>query len=405
MTRRIMHIDLDTFFVSVEQVYEPSLKDKPVVVGGIPGHGRGVVAAASYEARRFGIHSGMSLFEAQRRCPDCIFLGGHSARYRDASQKFMAILADFSPFLEPVGIDEAYLEVTGFESLYGDLRTMGESIRERIRQELHLPASIGLAGSKIVAKIASKAAKPDGMFEVIAGNESGFLAPMPVSSMPGIGRKTQKILRNIGLTTIGEIAHMPASSLKERFGSYGITIKNHAMGIDDREVEPPAAVKSVSHEMTLDKDSRNPELLAANLRYLTEKVAARLRRYNHKGSVIQIRLRYADFTTITRQRMLGFATDASDIIYEEAHQLFRKALNHSRLSVRLIGVGVGNIRGIETQLPLSADARQTKIDQALDIIHQKYGFSSVLPGQLIASGLKSAEFEEASGFSRRIIDS
>jgi DNA polymerase-4 len=228
--RRIMHIDLDAFFVSVEQVFDPSLKGKPVAVGGIPGRGRGVVTAASYEARKFGVHSGMSLIEAQRRCPKCLFIPGHWERYIEASKKFMTILADFSPFLEPGGLDEAYLEVTGFESLHGSLKEMGEKIRKRIRDGIGIAASIGLAGSKITAKVASKAAKPDGMVDVPVGGEAAFMAPQPIARMPGVGEVTEKSLNALGVRTLGDLARMPLDSLTGRFGSYGEMLKLQLRG-------------------------------------------------------------------------------------------------------------------------------------------------------------------------------
>ena len=394
--RRIMHIDLDAFFVSVEQVFDPSLRGKPVAVGGIPGQGRGVVSAASYEARKFGIHSGMPLVQAQRLCPQCIFLGGHWERYGQASEKFMKILADFSPFLEPVGIDEAFLEVTGFESLHGTLRAMGEKIRKRIRDEIGIGASIGLASSKIVAKVASKAAKPDGLVEVTAGGEAAFLALLPIGKMPGVGEKTEEVLRALGVSTLGDLAGMPLDSLTDRFGSYGEMLKNHARGIDHRRVEPPAEAKSVSNERTFDADTRDREFLEATLRYLAEKVGARLRRYGQKGFVVHIKVRWADFSAITRQRGLGFATDANEVIFEEALKLLDKALATNRQPVRLLGVGVGNLSGGEKQLPLSfvPTARLAAIDRAVDRIRKKYGFGSIQTGRTLKLDRHSGEPRE-----------
>ncbi|AKG52698.1 DNA polymerase IV [Dehalogenimonas sp. WBC-2] len=406
MIRRIMHIDLDAFFVSVEQVFDPALRGRPVAVGGIPGQGRGVVAAASYEARQFGIHSGMPLKEAERRCPQCVFLSGRFERYRDASEKFMAILADFSPFLEPVGIDEAFLEVTGFESLYGTLAVMGHQIRKRIRDEIGIAASIGLASSKIVAKVASKAAKPDGLMEIPDGGEAAFLAPMAIGKMPGIGQQTEKALNALGIHTLGELARLPLSLLTERFGVYGQVLHDHALGIDHRLIEPPAEAKSVSHEMTLDEDSRDRGFLEANLRYMAEKVGARLRRYGQKGSVVNIRLRFSDFTTITRQRKLGFATDANEVIFDEANKLFDKAMSTSRLAVRLLGVGVGGLGGAEGQLPLSPafTGRYAALDKVLDRLRKRYGFAAIQTGRTLKLGWKSGEGHDVHGFSRQIMD-
>ena len=199
--RTVMHVDLDAFFVSVEQVFNPELRGKPVVVGGRPG-GRGVVAAASYEARAFGLHSGMPLKIASRLCPQAIFIEGSFSKYRDASRRFMAILADFSPFLEPMGLDEAYLDVTGFESIYGSIRQMAVEIKRRVRDELGLCASVGIASSKVVAKVASDLSKPDGLLEVARGQESSFLAPLAVDKLPGVGKQTERVLRGLGIATI-----------------------------------------------------------------------------------------------------------------------------------------------------------------------------------------------------------
>ena len=199
---RIMHIDLDSFFVSVERVLNPALRDKPVVVGGRPDR-RGVVTSASYEARQFGLHAGMPLVTASLLCPQAIFIEGNFSRYREASRKFMAVLADFSPVLEPAGLDEAYLEATGFESIYGSIREMAIVIRGRIHRELGIAASVGIASCKLVAKVASREAKPDGLLEVNAGKEAVFLAPLPIGRLPGVGKKTEGILRGLGVGTIG----------------------------------------------------------------------------------------------------------------------------------------------------------------------------------------------------------
>ncbi len=202
MARRIMHIDLDAFFVSVEQLENPELRGKPVVVGGKPDR-RGVVASASYEARDFGLHAGMPLATASRLCPQATFIEGSFAKYRDASQRFMAILANFSPYLEPVSLDEAYLDATGFESIYGSIGQMAVRIKQRIRDELGLCASVGIASCKVVAKVASELSKPDGLLEVAAGEERSFLAPLPITKLPGIGKKTERKLNGLGITTMG----------------------------------------------------------------------------------------------------------------------------------------------------------------------------------------------------------
>jgi len=313
MARRIMHVDLDAFFVSVEQVLNPELKDKPVVVGGKPDR-RSVIASASYEARAFGLHAGMPLNTASRLCPHAIFIEGNFAKYRDASQRFMAILADFSPYLEPVSLDESYLDVTGFESIYGSLHHMATQIKQRINDELGLCASLGIASCKVVAKVASELSKPDGLLEVAAGRESYFLAPLPIAKLPGIGKKTEQILNRLGVHTVGQLAAMPLDALKSRFGVSGEWMHEYSRGIDNRQVEPPGAAKSISRETTFGKDTHDRSLLKAMLRYLSERVGSELRQQGKLAKCVTLKLRYADFTTITRSHTLRQAGDVDQMI-------------------------------------------------------------------------------------------
>jgi DNA polymerase-4 len=252
-----MHIDLDAFFVSVEQVLNPDLKGKLVVVGGKPDR-RGVVASASYEARAFGLHAGMPLSTASRLCPQAIFIEGNFSRYSEASEKFMAILADFSPFLEPMGIDEAYLDATGFESLYGSILQMAKAIKQRVKDELGLCASIGIASNKVVAKVASDLSKPDGLIIVEAGKERSFLALLPIDDLPGIGKKTEQVLKRLSINTIGELANMPLDTLKSHFGVFGEVLHQFANVVDDRgrgsrrdEVHQPGNYICQRHERPL----------------------------------------------------------------------------------------------------------------------------------------------------------
>src|SRR5208283_4107130 len=222
----VMHIDLDAFFVSVEQASNPELRGKPVVVGGKPGS-RGVVATASYEARAFGLHSAMPLSTAVRLCPLAIFIEGNYQNYTEVSKKFMAILADFSPFLEPMGLDEAYMDVTGFESLHRSIHEMALKIKQRIKNELGIIASIGIASCKVVAKVASDESKPDGLVEVPVGQEASFLAPLAIRKLPGVGKKTEQVLIGLGIRTVGHLARMPLPALKSRFGTFGEVLRRH----------------------------------------------------------------------------------------------------------------------------------------------------------------------------------
>lgn len=384
MERRIMHIDLDTFFVSVERVLNPELEGKPVVVGGKPDR-RGVVASASYEARAFGLHAGMPLVTASRLCPRAIFIVGSFPKYRDASQKFMAILADFSPYIEPLGLDEAYLDATGFESIHGSAKQMAASIKQRIRDELGICASIGITGCKIAAKVASDLSKPDGLIEVPAGEERSFLNPLPVAKLPGIGGKSQSILRNLGINTIGQLAALPTDMLKRYFGAYGEVVHRHAAGIDDRKVEPPGEAKSTSRETTFSTDTRNDSRLQATLRYLSERVGSDLRQQGKQAKCITIKLRYADFTTLTRQQTLSQAADTDQVIFDTGYKLLRKELAKEKQAVRLIGIGVTNLVKGGRQLNMldSSAVRLERLNTAIDRIRKKYGFTAIQTGRTL----------------------
>ncbi|MBI2849426.1 MAG: DNA polymerase IV [Chloroflexi bacterium] len=382
--RTIMHVDLDAFFVSVEQALNPELRGKPVVVGGSP-EGRGVVAAASYEARKFGLHSAMPLKTAVRLCPQAIFLPGNFHRYRDASHKFMAILADFTPFIEPMGLDEAYLDVTGFESLHGSIRQMALEIKRRIKDELGLPASVGIASNKVVAKVACEQSKPDGLIEVPKGGERDFLAPLPVGELPGVGEKAEQILARSGIKTIAQLANTPSAALKSRFGVFGEDLQRRARGIGSDKVEPPAAAKSISRETTFGRDTRSRPFLKATLRYLAEKVGADLRRQEKQARCVTVKLRYADFTTITRSHTLKLVTDNDDIIFATGARLMEKALSLEKQPVRLIGIGVSNLVEPGGQLSFldSPVQRLAQLDRTIDRIRDKYGFTAIQTGQTL----------------------
>ena len=377
--RIIMHIDLDAFFVSVEQVLNPELKGKPVVVGGKPDQ-RGVVATASYEARAFGLHSGMPLVTAVRLCPQAIFIEGSFPKYREASEKFMAILADFSPFMEPMGLDEAYLDVTGFESLHGSIRQMALEIKKRVREETGLIASIGIATCKVVAKVASAASKPNGLIEVPAGEEATFLAPLAIDKLPGVGKKTEQVLRGRGISTIGKLASVPPDILKSRFGVFGMMLHRYANGIDDRAISPRGDASSISRETTFARDIGDRVFLSDKLSYLTEKVGADLRQHGKQTRCITIKLRYSDFTTITRSHTLSQSTDTDQAIFQVGEDLMRKALAVDRRALRLIGIEVSNLVEPGKQLSMLNDneQRQEKLNRAVDRIRTKYGFSAIL---------------------------
>ncbi len=384
MARRIMHIDLDAFFVSVEQTLHPELKGKPVVVGGRPDR-RGVVASASYEARVFGLHAGMPLTTARRLCPQAIFIEGSFPRYREASHMFMTILADFSPYLEPVGLDEAYLDVTGFESIHGSIHQMVVAIKQRIKDEVGLPSSVGIAGCKVVAKIAADLSKPDGLLEIAAGEERSFLAPLPIAKLPGIGKKTETVLNGLGVKTIGKLANMPLSALRSHLGVFGELLHRYANGIDDRKVEPPGAAKSISRETTFGQDTRDRSLLKATLDYLSERVGGELRQEGRQARCVTLKLRYTDFSTITRRHTLVKATDADQNIFNTGLKLLTKALSQEKQPVRLIGIGVANLTEPGRQLDMldTSAQRLEQLNKAIDRIRKKYGFTAIQTGRTL----------------------
>ena len=384
MARRIMHIDLDAFFTSVEQAEHPELRGKPVVVGGQPDR-RGVVATASYEARKYGIHSAMPLKTASRLCPHAVFISGNISKYMDTATRFMAILMDFSPFIEPVGIDEAFLDVTGFESIHGTIRQMGEKIRQRISKELGINASVGIAGGKLTAKVASEKAKPDNLFEVLPGGDAAFLAPLPVGEMPGIGKKTEQRLKGLGVDTIGKLARMPANTLKAYFGSSGLLLSRYAQGIDDSKVELPPEAKSVSRETTFESDTRDRQLIEATLRYLSEKVGSKLREKNRKAKCVTLKLRSADFSTTTRRHTIPQPTDADQFIFATGLELLKRELFIQKQPVRLIGIGVSHFTEPDSQLDMldKTAFRLEGLNRAVDKIRKKYGFTSIQTGRTL----------------------
>ncbi len=385
MTRCIFHIDFDAFFVSVEQALDPKLMGKPVIVGGDPER-RGVVASASYEARPFGIHAGMPLSKARHLCPQAIFIQANFSRYREAADKFMEILADFSPCIEPLGLDEAYLDVTGCEEPYGSLRQMALALKDRIRRELRLTASVGIATCKVVAKIGSDLCKPDGLLEVARGEERHFLTPLPVARLPGVGKKTEQVLKGMGITTIGELATLPLNIVEKHFGKFGVVIHRYANGIDDRRVEAPGESKSISQQTTFARDTLARHFLEANLNHLCQQVSAELRNRDKQARCVTLRLRYADFRTITRQVTLKEASNVSQVIFAAARQLLSEALVQRGKPIRLIGIRVSSLSGKERQLRMfdSETEKLEHLDKAIAQIRSKYGPASIKAGKDIS---------------------
>ena len=377
-------MDLDAFFVSVERVLNPDLNGKPVIVGGDP-DGRGVVSCASYEARACGVHAAMPLKQAMRLCPDAIFIRGKFDRYREASARFMAILGEFTPLVEPMGLDEAYLDLTGFEPLYGPVRETAMHIKSKVHGELGVTASIGIATSKLVAKIASDLKKPDGLVVVAPGEERKFLFPLPIEKMPFAGPKTREALKPLGVKTIGDLAALSPYVLKSRLGSHGEALHQYARGIDDREVEPPQEAKSISRETTFAEDTLDIAFLKATLRYQSERVGAELRCGGRRARCVTLKLRYSDFETVSRSRTLKETVADDQAIFDVGAELLDKALAQRKRPVRLVGIGVSGLAGGERQLSmLDASAeRREQLTQAIDKLRQRYGFGSIQRGDTL----------------------
>lgn len=378
--RVIFHVDLDEFFVGVERALDFRLRGKPVVVMGRKE--RGVVASASYEARAYGICAGMPLSLAYRLCPQAIFIEGRFSLYKEFSDKFFAILSCFTPDIEPAGIDEAYLDLTGFEPLYGQPKETAKRIKQRINEELGLTASIGIAPSKLVAKVASDLSKPDGLLEVVPGEEANFLSPLPVRLLPGVGPKAEKVLKGIGVRTIGELASLSPSFLQYLFGTTGLMLHQYANGIDNSPVEPPPEAKSISRSITLSKDTLDRSFLEAVLSYLSEEVGAELRSQRKKARCIILKLRYADFETLQRQKRLKAATDDDRVIFGEGKGLLEGILSQRNKLVRLIGIGVSQLE-MESQLFLWEGERRKALYWAIDSLRQKYGFDVLRWGRTL----------------------
>ncbi|MDX1624596.1 MAG: DNA polymerase IV [Gemmatimonadota bacterium] len=382
--RAILHVDLDAFFVAVERLRDPSLEGKPVVVGADPkeGRGRGVVAAASYEAREHGIHSAMPIGEAWRRCPGAVYLRGSHALYRRAGRRVRAILRRFTPAVEPLSIDEAVLDLTGTERLHGPPAETAGRIRSAIAEETRLPVSMGLATGKVVARIACDLAKPDGFLRVLPGREAPFLSPLPLERMPGIGPATRERLREFNLRTLGDLARLDPDVLVHAFGVHGRALAARAAGDDDGEVEERERPGSVSRECTFEEDTTDVAFCEAILHTLAERACRDLRSHGMTARTVTLKLRYRDFTTVTRDRTLAAPTDSDRTVAATARELFHAAVER-RVSVRLLGVGLSSLSDAAPQLDLFSDSRAIAWDRLLgpiDRLRDRYGFGAVKTG-------------------------
>jgi DNA polymerase-4 len=378
----ILHVDMDAFFVEVERLVDPTLRGVPVVVGGLDN--RGVVAAASYEARRYGVHSAMPVGVARRLCPQARYLPPDQRRYREVSERVFGVFRSFTPLVEGLSVDEAFLDVAGLRLHYSSPVEVGEQIRATLRDTLGLPASVGVATNKFLAKLASEEAKPDGLVRVAAGSELAFLHPLPVRRLWGVGEATFGALDGLGVATIGDLAVVSPASLKGRLGS---SLAEHlhrlSNGIDDRSVDPDGEAKSISVEHTFGRDLTDADVIETELLRQCERVASRLRRAGLAGRTVTFKIRFPDFTTVTRSQSLGSAIDVPHDLFGVVRDLMgRVDLDRP---VRLLGVGVSSLEqaGAPLQLGLDRPAAWDDVSSAVDAIRTRYGDGAVSPARLV----------------------
>lgn len=381
--RVIFHVDMDAFFVSVEELFDPTLKGKPVVVGG-KGPERGVVAAASYAARRYGIHSAMPLRTAYQKCPHAVFMDGHRERYSEYSGKVRKVLEEFAPVVSMASIDEAYLDLTGTGRLYGPPFAAAHELHTRIFRATMLPCSIGVATSRLVAKVCSDLAKPNGIIEVLPGMEAAVLAPLPVGKIPGVGRVMQESLTALGVRRVGDLRLVDEAVLERRFGKWGLALAGKARGEDaggwfDEDLGAEEDPKSISHEHTFGDDTADAAHLEAVLARMAEMVGQRLREKGLHARTVQLKLRDEKFRTITRASSLPYRSNLDAEIFQAARSLFRKNWKPGSL-VRLIGVQASGLDHQEGQLGLldgERHQRWQKALQAADALRERFGGNPV----------------------------
>ena len=377
---------MDAFYASVEQLDNPELKGKPVIVGG--SSMRGVVSAASYEARKFKIHSAMPIAQAMKLCPHGFFLPVRMKRYKEVSLQVFSIFQKYTPLVEPLSLDEAFLDVTGSRKLFGNAEDIARQIRKEVRDEIGLTISAGVAASKLVAKIASDINKPDGLTIVPVGREAEFLAPLPIKRLWGVGRKTQEILALLGVHTIGDIASLSEKLLEQKFGQHGISLRYKALGLDNRDVEIEHETKSVGHEFTFDTDLVELENIRRELLELAVMVAKRLRRYQLQGKTITLKVKYHDFKQITRSSTIKQHIADSKKIYQEVIRLLQKT-DAGQKPIRLLGISVSGLK-VESSSrqqflfqDMRSNEKRREINKALDEIQEKFGATAILPGRLL----------------------
>ncbi len=379
--RVILHVDMDAFFAAIEQRDEPKLRGRPVLVGGAGP--RGVVAAASYKARTFGCHSAQPMAVARRMCPQAVVLPPRRQRYNEVSRQVFAILESFTPLVEPLSIDEAVLDMTGSDRSLGTPPGIATAIKQRIRDELGLTASVGIAPNKFLAKLASDLDKPDGLTVIEPDSIQSAITKLPISKMWGVGPATEQKLLSLGIRTFGDLQPWPRNVLESHFGSLGRKLHRLCRGEDDRPVITDQAIKSISQEQTFDEDRADPDEVRNVLRGQAEKVAMRLRKGDLRGRTITVKIRFGDFQTITRSATLHAPTDRTDLICAQARDLFNAWADTGFQPVRLIGVGVSQFTNEAEQFDLftqQTDDRSRRLDATTDAIRNKFGSGAVQRG-------------------------
>lgn len=379
----ILHVDMDAFYASVEIRERPELGGLPVIVAGLGN--RGVVTAASYEARRYGVHSAMPTVRARRLCPEGVFLSPDHALYAEESGAIRRIFESFTPLVEPISLDEAFLDVRGAERLFGDAVSVGRAIRERIAAERHLPASVGIGTTKLIAKLASRAAKPDGLLRVPAGSESDFLWPLPVEELWGVGKATLELLDRLGIRTVGDLSRVPPGTLERVLGvAHGRHLHELAHARDPSPVVVTREPKSVGHEQTFPVDLSDHESIVTELLRLSDRVSRRLRRSGHCARTITLKCRLASFRTLTRAITVDEPVDATPELHAIVMQAFER-LRLERPAIRLLGVSASGLRegGPNRQLRFEAEPHWQAVMEATDAIVDRWGDGAVGPARLL----------------------
>lgn len=382
-SRAILHVDMDAFYASIEILENPALRGQPVIVGGTADK-RGVVAAASYEVRKFGVHSAMSSYRAKQLCPHAIFIPPRMGHYVGYSRRIFAIFREYTPLVEPISIDEAFLDVTGSRKLFGPATDIGKRIKQRIRDEVGLTASVGVAPNKFLAKLASDLEKPDGFVVIKPGQAAARLAPLPVGKLWGVGKVSEKELAKHGVRTIRDLLAMPLSELEGIVGSYAPRLRNLAQGIDEREVVVGEASKSIGAETTFATDIADAESLRGITDTLSARVAKRLRGEGYRAHTIHLKARYADFTTVTRATTIPVATASTQTIVHTARELLETRLDRQGRALRLLGVSAsGLVRPAEGEPELFPDREREqneRVDHLLDSLQERFGSSKIWRG-------------------------